>query len=277
MCLFGVLTALALAACDVFSLRVEELPASRASASTPLVRLAVAHAAEPLAQALVAAYRSYRPGVAILSPTMSDAAALQALSDGEADLALVAVASDEEPEPGAAGLRFLPVARDAVAIIANEGLGLAQLTTEELQRLFAGEIGDWSELGCRAATPAIAVQAPGSPAREALDRVAMQGSQLTSTARVLSGDDDLIAYVRSESNAIGYACASHLSGSEGVGVVALDRLLPTRENVEQGTYPLSVGLYLVVAPGQNEHAAAFEAFVSGARGRQAVRGCCAAP
>ena len=241
-----------------------------AVAELPL-RLAIGREAECLAQDLLPAYAARYPDVTIMPLTMSGGSALQALADGKADVALVAVGDAEELYEQVGTFGVTAVARSGLAIIAHRSIALAQISAEDLRALFAGDIGDWSALDAPAGQPQLAVQAPGTPARDLFDASVMAGARVSSTARVLPNDSALVEFVAAEPLAIGYAAAACLPEDAPVSVLAIDLLLPTRANIEKGQYPLSYGLYLVTAEGAHAEASAFVALATSSRGREAVR------
>jgi len=235
------------------------------------LRLAIGREAECLAQDLLPVYASRYPDITIMPLTMSGSSALQALADGKADVALVAARDASELYERTGALVVTPVARSGLAIITHRNVTVAQISAEDLRALFSGDISDWSALGAPAGQPQLAVQAPGTPARDVFDASVMAGARVSSTARVLPNDSALAEFVAAEPLAIGYAAAACLPEEAPVSVLALDLLLPTRANIEKGQYPLSYGLYLVVADGAHAEASAFVAFATSSRGREAVR------
>lgn len=235
------------------------------------LRLVIGREAECLAQDLLPAFSARHPDVTIMPLTMSSGSALQALADGKADVALVAVGDAEELYEQVGTFGVTAVARSGLAIIAHRSIALAQISAEDLRAVFAGDVGDWSALDAPAGQPQLAVQAPGTPARDLFDASVMAGARVSSTARVLPNDSALVEFVAAEPLAIGYAAAACLPEDAPVSVLAIDLLLPTRANIEKGQYPLSYGLYLVTAEGAHAEASAFVALATSSRGREAVR------
>ncbi len=205
-----------------------------------------------------------------MSLTMSGGSALQALADGTADLALVAAGDAAELYGLASVSGVTPLARSGLAIITNQSVALALISAEDLKKLFSGDISDWSVLGAPAGKPQLAVQAPGTAARDAFDASVMAGSRVSSTARVLPSDSALVEFVAEEPLAVGYAAAACLPEDAPVSVLAIDLLLPIVANVERGQYPLDYGLYLVTSEGYSAEARVFAAFATSSRGQEAV-------
>lgn len=237
----------------------------------PLVRLSVGWEAGPLAEDLLTAYRSYRPGVTVQQLSMSSESALQTVLTGDVDLALVAAVDDEALKALAPELQFSRVARDGLAIVVHPSTALAQVSRGELQALFSGDVVDWSALAQGAGRPQLVVQTKGAALRQVFDAVIMQDLAVASTARVFPNDETLLKYLLSTPLAIGYVSASHLQQEAPVAILALDRLLPTRDSIEKDQYPLTYGLYVVYTSEGDAYADGFRAFMQSARGREAVR------
>ncbi|MFO7697806.1 MAG: substrate-binding domain-containing protein [Anaerolineae bacterium] len=236
-----------------------------------LVRLAVGWEAGPLAEDLMTAYRTYRPKVTIQPLTMSSPSAIQAVTAGEMDLALIAAVDNAALEEMAPGLRYARVARDGLAVVVHKSSILNQISIGDLQALFSGEIVDWSALGQTGGRPLLAVQSRSTTTRRVFDEGVMQAVSVSTTARVFPNDETLLAYVSSTPLAIGYVSASHFQAEAPVAILAVDLLLPTRANIEKDQYPLTHGLYVVYRAESNANADGFRAFMQSARGHAAVR------
>ena len=235
------------------------------------LRLAIGREAECLAQDLLPAYAERHPDVTIMPLTMGGVSALQALADGHADLALVAARDASELYEQSGTLKVTLLARSGLAIVAHQSVTMARISAEDLRALFSGEISDWSALGAPAGQPQLAVQAPGTAARDVFDASVMAGARVSSTARVLASDSAVAEFVAANPLAIGYTAAACLPQDAPVSVLAIDLLLPTRANIEKGQYPLGYGLYLVSAEGYSTEASALAAFATSGRGQEAVR------
>lgn len=268
-----VILCLALLGCDTVFVplgRPDTVASAQDAVTEVPVRLAIGREAECLAQDLLPAFSTRHPDVTIMPLSMSGSSALQALADGKADVALVAARDAEALYEQVGTLAVTAVARSGLAIITHRSVLKAQISAEDLRVLFSGDISDWSALDARAGQPKLAVQAPGTAARDAFDASVMAGSRISSTARVLPNDSALAEYVAAEPLAIGYAAAACLPEDASVNVLAIDLLLPTRANIEKGQYPLSYGLYLVTATAAHAEASALAAFATSTRGQEAV-------
>ncbi|NLT73789.1 MAG: hypothetical protein GXX94_06285, partial [Chloroflexi bacterium] len=224
------------AGCEQVFVPLRQAPAPERSGGdlSSLLRMTVGWGAEPLAEDLLAAYASYRPGVRVQPNTMSNASALQALGSGAADVAFVAAKDDERllelvrtvTGSSAAAVQHVAIAQDGVALVVPRRSDLSQIDIQGLRELFSGEITDWSALDCEGGLPLALVQTTGSTARQVFDEAVMDGEDVWSSVLVLPNDAGILDRVVLEPQSVGYAGAASVSGRD-VRVVAVDRMLPT--------------------------------------------------
>jgi phosphate transport system substrate-binding protein len=264
--------ALWLSACEALFEPLQPTPQAHeeAAASPQMVRVAVASAALPLAENLRLAYMGYRPGVAIEIMPMSSEQAYGLATAGQADLAIVSAPDEQSLRHWAPALSWQPLAHDGVAIITHRDHPLPQLSRRELESLYAGHVADWSLLEAGTGVPELAIQGADATARQLFDSVIMAEREVTSAALVLPHDEAVLAYVAEHPLAIGYLSAAYLESDERVKVIALDRLLPTRSQLEQGGYPLGYVLFIAQAPGAPDEAARLASFALGRAGQEVI-------
>ncbi|MGI6367926.1 MAG: substrate-binding domain-containing protein [Anaerolineae bacterium] len=243
----------ALAVCLILA-GCQSVPASEPVSATevlptatplPPLWLAAGYEAGPLADLLRTSYRRANGVGEVLTEEMSTAAALDALQRGAADVALVAAVSSEALQATLGDARVVPVAVDGVVIIAHPSVNITAISPADLARIYSGDTSDWSALEGGSGRPVLAIQSQGTAARLAFDAAVMEGVAPATTARVLPTDSHMVEYVSTTANSIGYAAACLVRQDSPVTIVAMDRVLPTRANLEKGQYPLAYELYLV--------------------------------
>ena len=113
-------------------------------------RLNGSTSAVPLAEAVCSVLLGEsREEVADLVQFSRTTASYEALMAGEADLLLAGEPEQAVMERLEAGDRWLltPFATDALVFVVNEDNPVDSLTTEQLQKIYTGEITNWSEVG----------------------------------------------------------------------------------------------------------------------------------
>lgn len=171
------------------------------------------------------------------------------IQDARLGLCDVGMASRDLKEEEARGLNPRLVALDGVALIVNASNPVAALERQQVLDLYTGKIDDWRELGGPDGEIHVVSKAEGRATLTVfLEHFGLKNSQIVADAvigdnaqgvRIVAGNPLSIAYV-----SIGEALAAVERG-EDIHLVALDGVLPTRESVANGAYPLRRNLYLL--------------------------------
>ena len=164
-------------------------------------------------------------GVTVSVEGGGSSAGVEAAANGTADLGLASRAlKDEEKEQG---LVENIVALDGIAIIVNADNAVADLSVEQISKIFTGEITE-TEDSCK------------------LDQ------ELTSTGAVIEA-------VRGNAAAIGYASLSEVEGQDGVSAITVDGVECSESTILDGTYKIQRPFVIVTKEGA-EMSAQTEAF-----------------
>jgi len=108
------------------------------------------------------------------------------------------------------------IAKDAVAIIANNSKKGLQITTAELVKICKGEITDFSQLGIKKGSGKITLvfdNAKSSTVQYIQDSI-MSGATITKNAFAQKTNEEVIAYVRKTSNALGIIGVNWISDDQ---------------------------------------------------------------
>ena len=103
-------------------------------------------------------------GVSVTYDATGSGAGIEAASNGSADIGLSSRGLKDEEK--ASGLVGTTVALDGIAVIVNPANKVADLTVEQIAKIFTGEITDWSELGGDAGTISCIGREAGSGTRD---------------------------------------------------------------------------------------------------------------
>ena len=198
-------------------------------------------------------------GVTVSVEGGGSSAGVEAAANGTADLGLASRAlKDEEKEQG---LVENIVALDGIAIIVNADNAVADLSVEQIAKIFTGEITDWSEVGGEAGDIAVIGREAGSGTRDGFESITETedscklDQELTSTGAVIEG-------VKNNAGAIGYASLSAVENAEGVKAITVEGIACTEETVKDGSYKIQRPFVLVTKEGTelSEAAQAFYDF-----------------
>lgn len=210
---------------------------------------------------LAEAFMNQNPGVNITYDPTGSGTGIESVSSGKADIGLASRSlKDGEKETG---LKSTVLALDGIAIIANEGCKVSDISLDALGKIFRGEITNWSNVGGESLQIACIGREAGSGTRDGFEDITKTKgkcklqSELTSTGAVISS-------VANNKNAIGYASLSAVENQKGIKVLTVDGVAPSEATVKDGTYKIQRPFNIITKDGQalSEAAQAFFDFAT---------------
>ena len=229
---------------------------------------------EKVVGALGEQFMSDNSGVSVTYDATGSGAGIEAASNGSADIGLSSRGlKDEEKSSGLVGTT---VALDGIAVIVNPANGVEDLTVEQIAKIFAGEITDWSELGGDAGTISCIGREAGSGTRDGFESITKtkdackMDQELTSTGAVIEA-------VAGNPNAIGYASLSALKDT--VKAVTVGGVECTEDTVLDGSYAIQRPFVFVTKDGValSAQAQAFFDFATSSAANDLIRAAGAVP
>lgn len=224
-----------------------------------------------IVRALTDAFSSRHAGVKFdIDTVLGSDAAVALAADGSIDLGMASryLTADESKlvethRIGVAGTGFAVNAQNPVRTI----------TSAAVSDIYTGRITDWSALGGTAGTIIPLMREPGSSARSTFEsRVFANGKPgyAPSVVEIQEGEQmrQALASYRNSIGMIGVK--SEDPKAEGVRLLSVDGLLPTRAALQDGTYKFGRPLYLLVTRTGTVKPAisAFLAFLKSADGQR---------
>ena len=154
-------------------------------------------------------------------------------------------------EPSAA-LREIVIALDGLAVIVNAANPVRTLTVEQVRRIYAGQVANWSELG----GPDLLVHAlardPDSDTTQFFSGKVMADRLIAGTAERIDSHEAMANAVAADAGSIGFVSFPYVGRNRALNLVASCGIEHTASDLGIRTedYPLSRRLYLYAAPGQ---------------------------
>ena len=215
-------------------------------------------------------------GVSVTYDATGSGAGIEAASNGSADIGLSSRALKDEE--AASGLVGTTVALDGIAVIVNAGSKVADLTVEQIAKIFTGEITDWSQVGGEAGTISCIGREAGSGTRDGFESITKtkdackMDQELTSTGAVIEA-------VAGNPNAIGYASLSSVEGKDTIKAVTVGGVECSEATVLDGSYAIQRPFVLVTKEGAalSAQAQAFFDFATSAAASDLIRSAGAVP
>lgn len=174
--------------------------------------------------------------------------------DGGADLLFGAKPSKSQLEYAdykGVELVVTPIGREGFVFFVEEDNPVENLTSEQIRAIYHGDITNWKEVGGKD-QKIKAFQRPKDSGSQAMMEYFMGDVSLMEpdTYEIIGGMLDVIdkvAQYANEDGAFGYSFryfVEELSQEKGVKLLSIDGIAPTLENIENGSYPLTVDLCL---------------------------------
>lgn len=148
-------------------------------------------------------------------------------------------------------LTVTPIGREGFVFFVEEDNPVDNLTSEQVRAIYHGDITNWKEVGGKD-QKIKAFQRPKDSGSQAMMEYFMDDVTLMEpdTYEIIGGMLDVIdkvAQYANEEGAFGYSFryfVEELSQEKGVKLLSIDGVAPTLENIENGSYPLTVDLCL---------------------------------
>ena len=142
-------------------------------------------------------------------------------------------------------IESIPIGKEAFVFFVEESNPIDNLSSEDLKKIYSGEITNWKQLGGND-QKIIAFQRPEDSGSQVVMRSFMGETKLkdAETFEMISGMGGTIKKVKqyhNEEGAIGYSFRyflEELNQEEGVKMLAIDGVYPSIENIRNGSYPI---------------------------------------
>ena len=196
---------------------------------------------EKVIGALSEQFMADNSGVSVTYDPTGSGAGIEAASNGSADIGLASRALKDEEKAG--GLTETVVALDGIAVIVNADSQVADLTVDQIAKIFTGEITNWSEVGGSDGEIVVIGREAGSGTRDGFEEI-VGVKDNCKYAQELTATGAVTAAVAANENAIGYASLSAVNDS--VKALTVEGVACTEETVKDGSYKVQRPFNFVV-------------------------------
>lgn len=224
---------------------------------------------QKVANALQEGFMKANPNVTVSVEFTGSGTGIQAVIDGTADIGNSSRnLKDAEKE---SGLVENIIAIDGIAVIIDNANTVKDITSEQLSKIYTGEITNWSELGGASQPIVVVGREAGSGTRGAFEEL-LGIEDLCNYAQEIDSTGGVLSTVASTPGAIGYVSLDVID--ETVTVMAIDGVVASEENIVAGTYSLSRP-FVMATKGeiskQNELVQAFFAYIESEEGQAIIK------
>ena len=233
------------------------------------ISLAGSTSMEKLCEALKESFMEQNPNVTVSVEYTGSGAGIESVTSGSVDIgdSSRALTDDEK----ANGIEENIVAIDGIAVITDKDNSVAELTSDDLKKIYTGQITNWSELGGSDEAIVVIGREAASGTRGAFEEL-LDVKDQCKYAQELDSTGAVLAKVGSTPGAIGYVSLDVLDDT--VTAMKLDGVDATEENIVAGKYLLSRP-FVMATKGkideQNDLVKAWFDFVNSDAGKEVIK------
>jgi phosphate transport system substrate-binding protein len=148
-----------------------------------------------------------------------------------------------EKEIAKYGLILHKWAIDGIAMVVSPENNITTLTPAQIQAIFAGQTTNWRALGGADAPIHLYTRDEASGTRKVFWKKVLHKGDIAPTANFVTSNGAMKRAIAGDKAAVGYMSAGFVDAS--VRGVAIDGIVPSRDNIQSGTYPYARGLYSI--------------------------------
>ncbi|HRU42213.1 MAG TPA: phosphate ABC transporter substrate-binding protein, partial [Candidatus Diapherotrites archaeon] len=161
---------------------------------------------QPLAEELAKVFKDKNPNTTIDIQGGGSGVGIKSAADGVVDIGM----SSRDLKPEEKSLKEFKIAVDGIAVIVNPKNKVEDLSTEQIFKIYTGEITDWKEVGGDSGEITVVTREEGSGTRGAFIELTKiesksEGDRTVASAITQGSTGAVIATIAGDPNAIGYA------------------------------------------------------------------------
>lgn len=197
--------------------------------------------------------------------------------DGTFDMGLVARNIKDEEKAELKEGKTVQIGSDVLTMAVNPKNPAAKIkadiSREELKKIFAGEIKTWKQLDPALPDKAIvvAVRDAGGGASEIFDKAVMKGTPISKDAQQIPSMGALAGKIMENETAIGYVSSGLVNqNSDKLVALKVDGVAPTLENIKSGKYDIGRPLLIITKKAPTAKQQAFIDYLMSDKGLKVV-------
>ena len=223
--------------------------------------------------ALTESFAEVEPGVTVSYDPTGSGAGITGATDKTLDIGLSSRALKDDEKSAVDGT---VVALDGIAIVVNKDSKVADLTVEQLKKMFTGEISNWKDVGGDDGEIVLVGREAGSGTRDGFESI-VDVKDSCKYAQELTATGAVISAVEANPLAVGYASLSAVGDT--VKMVTVGGVECSEETVKDGSYEVQRPFVFVTnkSVALSEQAQAFFDFATSADAADLIRTAGAVP
>lgn len=191
------------------------------------------------------------------------------LIDDEVEVIITArsISRDEKAYADEQGVTLIekPIARDALAFMVNLKNPVNNLSIEQIQGIYTGEIVNWSEVGGLDCMMKPYVRNRNSGSQEKFETMVMIGLTIKDFPEIQIGSTMMAPYYQLEQDTAGIAFTPFyyykvMVGSGSTKAIGVNGVAMTKENIKNDSYPYTSNVYTAVRSDIDKSSVAYRLF-----------------
>lgn len=192
------------------------------------------------------------------------------LINDEVDLIVVTQPSDEELELArqkGVELEVIPVVKEGFVFYVNANNPVDNLTTEQIQKIYTGEITNWKELGGEDAEIVPYQRPVNSGSQTGMLNLVMKGYNIMEAPKenlieTMASIINLVSSYENGKNSIGYSYFYYATTmfktidetvASNIKLLGIDGVKPNNETIKTDDYPFTTAYYIVINKADDEN------------------------
>ena len=148
--------------------------------------------------------------------------------------------------------RYTPIGAEAFVFFVHKDNPIDNLTTQQIQGIYSGEITNWKQVGGKNEEIAAFQRNQGSGSQSMLERfmgdIPIMEAPTELVNDLMSGVIEQVSNYRSKSGSIGFSFRYYVEGiirNPDIKMLSIDGVAPTAENIRNGSYCIVTPIYAV--------------------------------
>jgi phosphate transport system substrate-binding protein len=133
------------------------------------------------------------------------------------------------------------IAMDGVCVVVHPSNPVKALTSAQVRDIYMGKITNWSQVGGPNLAIVVISRDSSSGTYETFETLIMKKQPMATGVEYVNANPQAQARVKTTPGAVGYVGLGFL---QGVKALQIDGVMPARQTVANGTYPLSRPLFM---------------------------------
>ncbi|UCD48603.1 MAG: phosphate ABC transporter substrate-binding protein [Phycisphaerales bacterium] len=200
----------------------------------------------PIADAFAGYFKQVYPDLDITVKKTGSGDGAAALVDSRCDVATMSRFMKGKEFKDAVGSGVYPVAHvvamDGVCVVVHPSNPVKGLTKAQIRDIYMGKITNWSRVGGPNVPIVVISRDTSSGTYETFRGLVMEKKEMGSSVEYVNSNPQAHARVKTTQGAIGYVGIGFLDRS--VKAVKVDGILPSRQTIASGVYPVARPLFL---------------------------------